>query len=164
MGHVLGAGTQLENGQKFGAGIDNQPQPLHLRLAAQPGSEFIELEVWEPQMAEGAFVQELRVLASACQPGGDGGLTVTEDPEGFGWVEPFGQRSEHHRDRTGRRFQSVQGRVASSAERGAAGLTPERLDALGLTMFAIARKPRALERQCCQSRSTVGSDRRTLRC
>ena len=41
MGHVLGAGTQLEDGQKLGAGIDDQPKPLHLRMATQPGSEFI---------------------------------------------------------------------------------------------------------------------------
>jgi hypothetical protein len=140
MGHVLGTGAQLEDGQKLGAGIDDQPKPLHLEMAAQPGSEFIELEVWEPQMAEGAFVQELRVRARTSQPSGDGGLTVTEDPPGFGWVEPFGQRSEHHRDMTGRSVHSVQGRVTSSAERGAASLTPERLDALGLAMFAVAHQ------------------------
>jgi hypothetical protein len=46
----------------------------------------------------------------------------------------------------GRGFQMVQGSVASSAEGGAASLTPERLDVLGLAMFAIAKKPRALER------------------
>ena len=34
----------------------------------------------------------------------------------------------------------VQGSVASSAERGAASLTPERLDVLGLAMFAIANQ------------------------
>ncbi len=85
-------------------------------------------------------MQELRVLASTSQPPRDGGLTVTEDPLGGGWVEPFGQRSEHHRDMTGRSFQAVQGRVTSSAERGAARLTPERLDVLGLAMFAIAHQ------------------------
>ena len=38
MGHVLGTGTQLEDGQKLGARIDDQPKPLHLRMAAQPAS------------------------------------------------------------------------------------------------------------------------------
>ena len=88
-------------------------------------------------MAERAFVQELRVLARTSQPPRDGGLTVPEDPLGGGWVEPFGQRSEHHRDMTGRSFQSVQGRVTSSAERGAARLTAKGLDVFGLSMLAI---------------------------
>src|SRR5215472_16975791 len=91
-------------------------------------------------MAERAFVQELRVLASTSQPGCDGGLTVTEDPLCGGRVEPFGQRSEHHRDMTGRSFQSVQGRVTSSAERGAARLTAKGLDRIGSPMLAIPDK------------------------
>jgi hypothetical protein len=70
MGHVLGAGTQLEDGQKLGAGIDDQPQPLHLPLAAQPRSQFVQLEVREPQMAEEALVQGLCVLARTSEPGG----------------------------------------------------------------------------------------------
>jgi hypothetical protein len=41
VGHVLGAGTQLEDGQQLGAQIDDQPEPLHLTMAAQSGSEFI---------------------------------------------------------------------------------------------------------------------------
>ena len=38
----------------------------------------------------------------------------------------------------GRGFQAVHGGVPAGTERGAAGLTPERLDVLGLTMRAIA--------------------------
>jgi hypothetical protein len=34
------------------------------------------------EVTEAAFVQGLSVLASARQPGGDGGLTVAEDPFG----------------------------------------------------------------------------------
>jgi hypothetical protein len=35
-------------------------------------------------MAEEALVQDLSVLASARQPGGDGRLPITEDPFGGG--------------------------------------------------------------------------------
>jgi len=37
--HVLRAGTQLEDRQKLGAGINRQPEPLHLRMAAQPRAQ-----------------------------------------------------------------------------------------------------------------------------
>jgi hypothetical protein len=43
MGRVLRAGTQMEHGQKFGAGVDGQPEPKHLCGAAQPGAQFIQL-------------------------------------------------------------------------------------------------------------------------
>src|SRR5215472_243231 len=128
MGHVLGAGTQLEDGKNLGAGINRQPEPLHLCLAAQPGAQFVQLEVWEPQMAEGPLVQGLCVLASVCEPCGDGGLTGAEDACSSRWVQPFGQRGQYHGDSRGRGFQSVQGGIAPGSERGAARLTPKGLD------------------------------------
>src|SRR5262249_55896178 len=64
-------------------------------------------------------------------------LTIAEDAFSRGRVEPFGQRRQHHRDLLGGSFQTVQRRVASSAERGAANLTAESLDLLSLTMLAI---------------------------
>src|SRR5713101_7302062 len=94
----------------------------------------------EPEVEESALVQRLSVLASAGQPGDDGGLSVAEDPLGGGSIQPFGQRRQHHCDLVRRGFQTVQGSVASSTERGAAGLTAEGLDPLGMTMFAIANK------------------------
>ena len=79
VGHVLGAGTQLEDGQKLGAGINRQPEPLHLCMAAQAGAEFVQLHVREVEVAEGAFLQALRMQARTCQPPRDGGLTAAKD-------------------------------------------------------------------------------------
>ncbi len=62
--HVLCAGTQMEDGNKLREGVDGQPQPEHLLVAAQPGAQFIQLQVREPEMAEGALVQALCVLES----------------------------------------------------------------------------------------------------
>ena len=127
----------------------------------------VQLEMREPEMAEEMFVQGLCVLTSTEQPDRDRGVSTAEDPQGFGWVEPFGQRPEHQRaprrPGTGRRFQTIQGGVAAGAERSAASRTSKGLDRLSTPMLAIPKKPRALERQCCQSTSTAGSDRRTLR-
>ena len=75
---MLGAGPQSERGKNLGARIDGQPQPEHLCCAAQPRAQFVQLEVREPQMAEGQLMQRLRMLASTGQPGGDGGLPKAE--------------------------------------------------------------------------------------
>ena len=68
-----------EHRKNLGASIDGQPQPEHLFGAAQPGVEFVQLEMWEVQIAEGALVQRLRVLASTSQPPRAGGLTGAKD-------------------------------------------------------------------------------------
>src|SRR5437868_4356940 len=94
----------------------------------------------EPEMAEEMLVQGLCVLASTEQPSRDRGVSKAEDPLGGGWVEPFGQRREHHGDLVRWGFQMVQGSVAPGSEGGMAGLTTKRLDAFGLTMLAISNE------------------------
>jgi hypothetical protein len=80
MGHVLGAGTQLEHRQNLRARIHHQPQPENLLSAAQPCSQFVQLDVWEVQMAEGPLVQRPSVLTSAGQPSHHRGVSKAEDP------------------------------------------------------------------------------------
>jgi hypothetical protein len=55
-------------------------------------------------------------------------------------VESFGQRREHLCDLLRLSFQPIQRRVASSTEGGVTGLTPKRLDLLGMTMLAVANE------------------------
>ena len=140
MRHVLRAGTQMKDRNDLCQGVDGQPEPEDLLVAAQPGSQFIQLEVREPEMAEGALVQGLCVLASASHPGGDGGLPVAEDPLGSGRVQPFGKRSQHQSDVVRGGFQTIQGGVASGSERRVAGLAAKGLDPLGMAMRAIANQ------------------------
>jgi hypothetical protein len=64
---VLRAGAQMEDGKKLGARVDDQPE--HLFGAAQPGSQFIQLQVRELEMAEAALVQGWRVRARTGQKG-----------------------------------------------------------------------------------------------
>ena len=84
MGHGLCTWAELKHRNNLGEGIDSQPEPENLVGAAQPGAQFIQLQVREPENAESALVQRLRVLASTRQPDGDGGLPVAEDPLGGG--------------------------------------------------------------------------------
>ena len=94
----------------------------------------------KPEGAEGAFVQVLRMRPCTSEPSRDGRLPVTKDPFGGGCVQPFGQRCQNQGDLMGRGFQTVQGRVASRAERGAAGLTAQRLDLLSPTVLVISHQ------------------------
>src|SRR5258708_1869060 len=64
-------------------------------------------------------------------------MTVVQNTFSGGKVQALGERSQHHRDLMGGGFQTVQGSVASSTERGAAGLTAKGLDPLGMAMLAI---------------------------
>ena len=140
MCHVLRARTELEDGKKLGARVDGQPQPEHLCGAAEPRAQFVQLQMREVEMAEGALVQGLCVLASSGQPGGDGGLSVAEDPFSGRRVQPFGECRQHYGDLVRGSFQTVQGGVAPSTERGAASLAAKGLDLLGTAMLAIPDK------------------------
>src|SRR5215469_4652528 len=94
----------------------------------------------EPQMAKEAFMQGVRMLTSTGEPGGDRRLTVAEDPLGSGSVQPFCQRCQHDRDLPRRSFQTVERRVPSSTERGAARLAAKGLDRLSTAMLAVPDK------------------------
>jgi len=133
----LSAGTQMQHRQKLGARIDGQPQPEHLSGTAEPGAQFVQLEVRDMQVAEGVLMEELSVLACASEPPCDGRLPITEDAFSRGRVQPFSQGGEHHDDLVRGSFQTVQRSVASSTERGAALLAAKGLDLLSLTMLAI---------------------------
>jgi hypothetical protein len=113
MGQVLGARAKVEDGQKLGAGINGKREPLHLLMATQLGTEFVQLHVWEMEVAEGAFVQELSVLACPRQPPRDGRLTGAKDPRGRRRVESLSQRREDQSHLMGGCFQSVQGGVTT---------------------------------------------------
>ena len=65
MRRVLRAGTQMEDGKQLRRGVDDQPQPQKAGMAAEPGVQFVQLQVWELEMAEEAFVQGLGMLPSA---------------------------------------------------------------------------------------------------
>jgi len=136
----LRAGTQMEDRNDLCKGVDGQPEPQHLLGAAQSRPQFVQLEVGKLEMTEKVLVKALSVLPSAGEPGGDRRLTVAEDSLGRGSIQSFCQRRQHDCDPLGKGFQPVQGSVTSCTEGGAAGLTPKRLNALGLAVLAIANE------------------------
>jgi hypothetical protein len=98
MRRKLRAGAEMEHRKKLGEGINGQPEPQHLFGAAQPGAQFVQLEVRKPEGAKEALVSRLSVRARARQPRGDGGLSIAENPRGRRWVQPTGSSRQHHGD------------------------------------------------------------------
>ena len=94
------------------------------------------------EMAEEALVQGVCVPACTREPPRNRGLLKAKDPQGFGSVQPFGQRREHHSDLLRGGFQAMQGGVASGTEGAVARRASKRLDPLSTAMLAIAEKPR----------------------
>jgi hypothetical protein len=70
----------------------------HLFGAAQPGAQFIQLEVGDLQGVEAVLMQRLCMFPCTSEPGGEGGLPGAEDPLGSRWVQPFGQCRQYHGD------------------------------------------------------------------
>ena len=64
---VLVRGPSACRRKNLGEGIDCQPE--NLPGAAEPGAQFIQLQVWEVEVGEEALVQGLRVLPSSGQKG-----------------------------------------------------------------------------------------------
>jgi hypothetical protein len=137
MGCVLRARTQMQDRKDFRTGVDGQPQPQDAAVAPQPRPQLIQLEIGKLEVTENVFVQGLSVRALASQPGGDGGLSIAEDPLGSRRIQSFSQRREHHGNLLRRGFQPVQGGVESSTEGGVASLTTKGLNLLGTAMLAI---------------------------
>jgi hypothetical protein len=69
VGHMLGARTQTEHRNNLRAGIHGQPEPQHLCGVAQPGAEFVQLEVREPEMTEGALMEDLSMPTCTSEKG-----------------------------------------------------------------------------------------------
>jgi hypothetical protein len=64
---MLCAGAQVKHRKNLGEGIDGQPQPENLFGVAQSGAQFVQPEVWEPEMVEEVLVQGVCVLTSTEQ-------------------------------------------------------------------------------------------------
>jgi len=55
----------MEDGKKLGTRVDAKPEPDYVVRAAQPGAQFIALDMREPEIGEETFVQGLCVRQPA---------------------------------------------------------------------------------------------------
>ena len=80
LGHLMRPRTQLEHGNACAEGIDGHPEPEDLRVAAQARAQFIQLQMWEHSVAEGALMQRLGMGSRPRQPACDRGMPDAKDP------------------------------------------------------------------------------------
>ena len=83
MRHILRSGTELKHRKNLGERIDGEPEPKHLLGVAQPGAQFVQLQMRDQEMTEEALVQDLCMFACASEPGADGRLPVAERVFGY---------------------------------------------------------------------------------
>jgi hypothetical protein len=62
-------GPTWRTGRIFESGSIASHRKTHLCLVAQACAPFVQLQMWEPQMAEGALMQGLRMLACTSEQG-----------------------------------------------------------------------------------------------
>jgi hypothetical protein len=65
MGHVLCSWTEVEDGKKLCTWVDGQPQPQDVFVAAQPGAQFVQLDIGKLEMTEKVLVEAFSVLPCA---------------------------------------------------------------------------------------------------
>jgi hypothetical protein len=75
----------------LGEGINRQPEPQDLLGAAEPGAQFVQLEMRKVEVAERTLMEDLRMAACTSEPGGNGGLSVAENSRSRGRIQPFGK-------------------------------------------------------------------------
>jgi len=153
MGRVLGADAEVEHRDQLAQWVNDDLEPPHVCPVAQPGPQFIELEVGEMQLLQPPVMQVGAVLAGACHPAGNRRLSMAEDAARGRDTQPFGQRRQHQPDALGGGFQAVEGRMAARTEGRPTGLTAQRLDALGFPVRAIADE----RMDCCVGDPVVGT-------
>src|SRR6266699_1983660 len=73
-------GPRWSTGRIFCTGVDDQPEPQHLGTTAEPGSEFVQLQVRKVELEEEALVQGLRMLTRTGQKGWEWWLVESRRP------------------------------------------------------------------------------------
>jgi len=129
MSSVLGPGSELQHRDDLAAGVDRQPQPEDMRPAAQAGAQFVQLDMREGKVLQGAVMPAPALLKSACQPGGESDRLIPKHASSRFHIQAFAQRGEHFPNTGGWSFEAVERGIAPGAEGRAAGLTAKDLNA-----------------------------------
>ncbi len=118
--------------------IDGHPEPQDLCVAAQPRAQFIELQMGEHKVAEGALMQRLGMGSRPHQPACDRGMSNTKDAFRRRDIQSFRQGTQHQGHTIRRRCEPIQLRVEARTEPAATRLTAPPLDSLGFSVAPIA--------------------------
>jgi hypothetical protein len=132
-----------EHGDDLAEGIDRQPQPQDRRRATQPGAQFVQVEMREGEVLQGAVRSPCALLPSPAQPGRDcAGMISTYAPSAC-HIQTFAQRGEHFSDAGGGSCESGQGGGAAGALWSCGMLESARSECVGLCRVSRPRPGQA---------------------
>jgi hypothetical protein len=126
----LGAWTELKRWDKFGGRVTGDPHPQVVRLVAQGGEEFVQLEMAEGQVPEKVGMNLLGVFARAGEPRTNRYLGMLEEQAGIGDRQSQVDGQEDLSDLRGGSAEAIQRRAASTGKALAARLAFQPLDAV----------------------------------
>ena len=108
--------------------------------APQPCANLVQLYVRQSELMKPALVEGCTMLTGPCEPSRDRGGAMAEHAYRRRDIKPFSKRSEHFRNSMGCGFEAIKRRIATGAEGGLAGLTPEGLDAFSLAVRTVTNQ------------------------
>jgi hypothetical protein len=79
VGNAVGPRAQKQHQNALSERIDGDPEPEHLGVATQPRAQFIQLQMREHKVAEGALMQRLGMGSRPHQPAGDCCMSNAKD-------------------------------------------------------------------------------------
>jgi len=137
IGHVLGAWSELNDGNEFSFGITGRPYPDFLLSLPDIGPQFIELDVDEIKVGEEALVQFAALLTAPTQPSTEGRFTDIDSFFDGRSVYPKSEQVENKTHGSGMRFQTKKYCVSADGEFLMAGLAEQILDIFVFAMRTI---------------------------
>ena len=138
VGHGLGARSELDNGDEFGLGVADGPDPDILPGMFDIRPEFIELNVDKLKGSDEMVVEFAAMLAAAGEPGAEGDFAHFECVSQGIDVDAACQEGERKANDFGVSFDAIRDSVLAAGEFGLAGLAEEILNEFVLAMAAIA--------------------------
>src|SRR5262249_6974531 len=108
-----------------------------MRAAAQPCTQFIELEMREGEILEESVVERCAMFPGTAEPGGDSRMAMAKHPHGGGHIQAFGQCCQYLPDALGCCLEAVQRRRAPRTKGGLACLAAEGLDTFAFPVSTV---------------------------
>ena len=136
--HLVRSRAQLEHRNALGEGIDSHPEPEHLGVTAHARAQFVQLQMGEHKVAEGALMQGLGMGPCPYEPMCDGHMSKAKAPFSRRQIQSFRQRTQHRRHLLRWRFPPIQRCVQARTGDRLTRLAAPSLDPLSFSIAAVA--------------------------
>lgn len=138
VGHGLGARSELDDGDEFGLGVADGPDPDILPGILEIRPELIELDMDKLKSSDEMVVEFAAMITAAGEPGAQGDFAHFECVSQSVDVDAACQEGERKANDFGVRLDTIEDSMFAAGELGLAGLAEKILNEFILAMSAIA--------------------------